>query len=185
MTSRASRSWPELFQSRAGSRSVRLLPAAGLGLTRLSLAAPDANGREVVHVVERPDPDAAAGEGPVGCLHQRRLEVVEVDGDPAGGHVADEPDGVPLVVPGHGLLVLRQRPAGSAVDDHDLAAGRVGLGSQVHVVKVLGILLVEEHAAVAVVARVPRALHLERDHGVGEFQPLDQRDVVGAADLGW
>ena len=140
---------------------------------------------KIVHVVERPDADAAFAESFVGDAHVRLGHVVEVNLYRALGRVADDLDVVPCVdLPRRLVFIVGHRFARGIFHDHDLAAVRVRSRAEVAVIKMLGILPVEKHAAIAVVAGVLRAAHTERQHKIGDCDPLDQCDVVRAANLG-
>ena len=88
---------------------------------------------------------------------------------------------MPVVGPRHVLRVLGDRGARRVFHDHDLAAVWVRLCAEVGVVEIGGVLMVEDDAAVAVVARVLRAADFEGEHEVRDAHVFDQSDVQGAA----
>ena len=91
---------------------------------------------------------------------------------------------MPIARPGNLVLVLSDRFARGAVDDHDLPTVGIGLRAEVDIVEVRRILMVEEDAAVAMIASVLRAADAEGENEVTEFDILDESDVVGATNLG-
>ena len=91
---------------------------------------------------------------------------------------------MPIIIPGHRPGVFGERPPWGSIDDHDLAAVRVGPGPKVDVVEMLSVTVVEEHAAIAVIPRIKGTFDLKRDDGIGQVDVFHEGNVMGAANLG-
>ena len=139
---------------------------------------------KLILVVKGPDPKPPDSKGRVGRLHQRPLHVVEVNLDQSALQATHQFDTMPSIVPWHRAFVLGQRTTRLTVDNHDLTAGRIGLGPKMHIVKMLGILIAKKHTAIPMIACVERAADPKRDRYIPSRYPLDQRDVVRTAHLG-
>lgn len=91
---------------------------------------------------------------------------------------------MPLVVPRDVIFVFSNGFAWRAVHDHDLSAVGIGAGTEMDVVEMGRVLVVEEDTAVAMVSSVFCTADTEGDDEVAELDVLDQSDVIRAANLG-
>ncbi len=91
---------------------------------------------------------------------------------------------MPFVVPWNGVLILSQWSPGLSVDDHDLTAGRIGLGPKMHIIEMLFVLITKEHTAVAMVTSILRTSNPKRYLHVARRKVFDQSDVMRTTHLG-
>ena len=138
---------------------------------------------KVIHVIKGTDADPALAECLIGGGHDGLFHVVEEDLNCAFTGIALNLDLMPLVVPRHLVLVVGKCFPGGAIDDHDLTAVRIGTGAEVDVVKVRGVLVVEEDTTVAMVAGVFGASNPKGKNKVTELHVLDEGDMEGTAHL--
>ena len=141
---------------------------------------------EVVHVIKRTDANATLAEGLVLDPHVRLFHVVEKNLNCALGGIAHQLHPMPgFIFPRRLVFVFSQSLPRGTLHDHDLSTVRIRLGTQMHIIEILRILIVEEHAAIAVIARVLGAAHTKGDHKVSHLHVPDQGDVIRAAHLGF
>ena len=109
------------------------------------------------------------------------FHVIEEDFDATFGGVAHDLDLMPAIGPGDRLGVLGNGTTWGVLNDHDLTASGVWLGPEVGVVEVGGVLMIEDDAAVAMVAGVLGAADFEGEGKVSDGEIFEQSDVEGAA----
>jgi hypothetical protein len=139
---------------------------------------------EFVLIIERPDTDTSGSKRLVRDRHVGCLHVIEIDFNPPRLAIANQFNLMPLVIPWNILFVFGQWSAWLAIDNHDLPARGIGLGTQMHIIKVLGVLVAEKDAAVAMIAGIVDTANSEGENELALLQFTYQRYVVGAADLG-
>ena len=132
---------------------------------------------EVVHVIERANTNPTFSERCVFDAHVGRFHVVKEDLNFAIGRLASQFDAMPLIVPWDSFFVFRHRLSRSFVDDHDLAAGGVWLGAQVHVIKLFSILVAEKDTTIAMIPCISGAFDVKSQHEIGNLYIAQQCDI--------
>jgi len=139
---------------------------------------------KIVHVVKRTDAHASSAEGSIDHRQMRFGHVIKVDVDLPALHIAFDTNGVPIIRPRNSLFILGHGSTRGIVDNHDLTTCRVRSCSQVNVVKLFGVLVSKEHAAISVISSIFGAAHPKRHFKASEFKIFDQSDVPRTPD-GW
>ena len=168
--------WPEAA-NREIARATSIRFTAALFSTKFDIV-------EIVHVIKRADADTPFTVGFVGHAHVRLRHIIKVNVDSTFFCVANDLYLVPsLIFPWGLFFVIRYGFSWCFFDNHDLAAVRVRVSSEVAIVKMLGILPTEKHTAISVSTGVLGAFYVKRQLEICHFNILYQCNVVRASDL--
>ena len=140
---------------------------------------------KIIHVIKRTNANATLAKSLVHDLHVRIFHVVEINFNRALGGISHQLHLMPgFILPRRLVFIFGHGFPRSVLHDHDLATVRIRAGAQMHIIEIMWILIVEKHAAVAMIARVLGAAHTKCDHKVSHLHVPDQGDVIRAAHPG-